>query len=49
MRHRRVGRLLFQGNIGVGFRAVKVFEKKYARPAVKSKMKKKKQKYFCFL
>ena len=31
MRHRRVGRSLFQGNNGVGFRAVKVFVKFYTQ------------------
>ena len=31
MRHRRFGRLLFQGNNGVGFRAVKVFGKNTTR------------------
>jgi len=29
MRHRRFGRLLFQGNNGAGFRAVNGFCKKY--------------------
>jgi hypothetical protein len=30
MRHRRIGRLLFQGDNGAGVRDVKVFENKYA-------------------